>query len=970
MAAEYVELTKEDFEEIFKKLNLTVEEYDNPRSREFQFKIQTPHPLVSVMLYSSLEKSTGISRGVGEDAIRLVFWNNKGNHPIGKGKRIYRVTSRDSVAYRIGKTILNFFEDSNNVNIIDWDYVKAILMEMSKNGYSTSFATSLLESLDRYGKLTDGQLAYVLGEKTPKDRLTMEAQLKAKGWVYDPTFAEDIAPESSRIHLPGATFSPSPGPSPSPSPEPSPSREPGEDEEEGEDQRREAAEENNGVPESVAEPGGEGYKQKQVVKYPGISVISDYPGMNLVPTEGYPYKFPTFNPVQSLTYPFKTEDCNLVIGASTSSGKTICAELLMEETLKLGKRVIYLSPLKSLTQEKYDDWKIRFSRYAITILTGDYTLSEEKKAELGRSHIIVMTSEMTDSRTRRMESENNYWLKEVGLVIVDESHILSTSRGHAVESGIMRFTKINPKARIVFLSATMPNVDQLGAWLKSLNYKETKVIYSIWRPVDLQFHYREYPIVRNRFGGESYQASQEAKKSIAIEIVKSKPNEKFLIFTHDKNTGHGLVRRFQEEGIESQFHNADLDLTERLDVEALFTKREGGLRVLISTSTLAWGRNLPARNVIIVGVHRGLNEVDELDIIQMAGRAGRYGIDDEGHVYLIIPEMTTDAWKETFRNPRPVMSVLRSHQILAFHVLAEIQNRVVTDARTLLAWYSRSLAYFQGEEFSLEDAKGLLDDLEKMEMVINKGTYYALTGLGKVSGWLYYSPYDVYGWYRNFNHLFGTPRFENCPNCRLPFDNPDVFHSCRHCGWEYTKPPVDDLTLSWALTDIPSNDWGYLPRDIQSESDEMKWKLRNRGIQASDAIHFGVAAHKLLNGEELEGILKAHARAIKYDIQRIVQALGLIDSQYGKWEKKEFWKVLPVRINYGIPEEMIELVRLPGIGGVKARKMWDKGIRTLSDVANNTEVMKGIFVPVMVKKLQFEAKRLMAKDAQGSLKTN
>ena len=128
--------------------------------------------------------------------------------------------------------------------------------------------------------------------------------------------------------------------------------------------------------------------------------------------------------------------------------------------------------------------------------------------------------------------------------------------------------------------------------------------------------------------------------------------------------------------------------------------------------------NLPARNVIVVGVHRGLQEVDELDIIQMAGRAGRYGIDDEGHVYLIIPKGTTKAWQKTFKNPRPVASVLRDHRIMAFHVLAEIQNRVITNADTMLKWYSRSLAYFQKEDFTIADANGLMSDLESMEMVV------------------------------------------------------------------------------------------------------------------------------------------------------------------------------------------------------------------------------------------------------------
>src|SRR3972149_254709 len=424
------------------------------------------------------------------------------------------------------------------------------------------------------------------------------------------------------------------------------------------------------------------------------------------------------------------------------------------------KKIIYTSPLKSLSAEKYNDWLKRFPNKKIIMLTGDtlYSNTEREKqmAECKMADIIICTSELLDSCTRRYYSEKYDWLHQIGLLIVDESHILTTSRGSAVEAGVMRFTSINKNARIIFLSATMPNVDELGAWLKTLNGKETKVIYSTWRPVILQFHYKEYPIIRTRFGGESYQAAQEAKKSIAIEIVKSKPTEKFLVFTHDKGIGRSLVKRFAEEGIESQFHNADLDLNERQEIESSFRKRDGGLRTMISTSTTAWGVNLPARNVIIVGIHRGITEVDELDILQMSGRAGRYGIDLQGDVYLIIPEMTTESWKEVFRNPRPVTSVLKSHQVLAFHVLAEIQNKVVTDAKSLLAWYSRSLAYFQKEEFTIEDAKGLLNDLEKMEMVINKETHYILTGLGKVSGWLYFSPYDVYHWFKNFDQLFGT----------------------------------------------------------------------------------------------------------------------------------------------------------------------------------------------------------------------
>ena len=316
----------------------------------------------------------------------------------------------------------------------------------------------------------------------------------------------------------------------------------------------------------------------------------------------------------------------------------------------------------------------------------------------------------------------------------------------------------------------------------------------------------------------------------------------------------------------------------------------------------------------------------------MSGRAGRYGIDPEGHVYLILPQGTTGAWKEIFKNPRPVMSTLNNHHILAFHVLAEVQNRVITDTKTFQKWYARSLAYFQGLEFGLDDCAGLLNDLVKMEMLADRGSYFALTGLGRVSSWLYYSPYDVYGWFKNFKQIFGMTE-------------------------------VDDLSLAWALTDIPTNDWGYIPKEVAGEADEVAWKLRNRGIQPSPAVHVSLAAYKCLRGEDLgAGTLKATARGLRYDMRRINQALELIDSMYAKWEKKELWKIFPTRIQYGIPEEMVELVKIPGIGGVKARKMWDKGIRSLSDVLEKPEAMKALFTPTTIKKIQNDVRNIKQYD--------
>jgi helicase len=593
-------------------------------------------------------------------------------------------------------------------------------------------------------------------------------------------------------------------------------------------------------------------------------------------------------------------------------------------------KIVYTSPLKSLSQERYEGWITRFPDKKVLMLTGDTLYNEKVRAvqmaKAAESDIIITTSELLDSVTRKYESEKNYWLKQVGALIVDESHILTVEgRGSNVEVGITRFSKINPKARIIFLSATMPNVGELGTWLSKLNGKDSKVVHSTWRPVELEMNYIEYIP-----GYYNYEMSQ--KKKLAVEIVKSKPEEKFLVFTHDKNTGRQIVKMLASEGIEAKFHNADLDADERRETEASFENREGGLRVLVSTSTLAWGRNLPAKNVIITGVHRGLNEVDQLDIVQMSGRAGRFGIDTSGHVYLIVPQGTTEEWKEVFRNPRPVKSVLKNHSVLAFHILAEIQNREITDAKSLLNWYSRTLAYHQGEEFTIEDAQALLDDLEKMEMVVNRNSYYALTGLGRVSSWLYISPYDIYNYYKNFSQVFESGN-------------------------------VDDMSIAWAMTDIPTNDYGYTPKDVAKEVEDLIWKLRNRGIKASTAAHFSLAAYKCLTGEEPEeGTLKADMRAIKYDIGRTAQALYLIDEQHAKWERKDFWKTLTSRVTYGIPEEMVELVKIPGVGGVRAKKLWDAGLHSISAVANNRSKLERVFGSDLGVKLYREAKKMAKED--------
>jgi len=890
----FVTLTKEEFEANLPD-NFTI--VNVPNCNEFVYQIPTTNTEVDVRVYSTVDYRTGVTRDIGADAIRVVFWEKTNDRPIGKGKKILRVEGRTSIGQRLQDRIAEFMGTANDQDVVNFEYVRAVLSHNAVNWMD--FAQGLLESLVNYGRLTDGQLAYVLGDLNPKGKPTMEARVLAKDPGFKDQFAESQL-EQAEVDV--LVLGDSTVTIPIEEPEPEPETEPVvnfsfRDDPDGND---------DWLAQSRGTP------------------TAEYPFFN--------YPFETFNPVQSEVLPYADKENNLVIGANTSAGKTICAELLMDVVLLRGKKIVYLSPLKSLTQEKYDDWQKRYPDEKITILTGDYVLSERKKAELADSTIIVMTSEMCDSRTRRMKAEKNYWLKQVGLVIVDESHILSTDRGHAVEAGLMRFTAINHNARILLLSATMPNVAELGEWLTVMNGKPTDVVFSTWRPVELNMNYCEYQVAYR-----DYWTTQSNKMNMVVDIAQSKPNEKFLIFTHDKGTGRRIVKMLRDLGEETFFHNADLDLEDRLDIETKFADRENGIRILVSTSTLAWGRNLPARNVIITGIHRGLNEVDELDIIQMAGRAGRYGIDDAGFVFLLLPEGATEEWRERFMNPRPVRSVLA--HFFPFHVISEIETKTIREPQDLYAWYNRSLLAKQNDEdyFTSHDATELMDRLLNMEMITSDdGRIVKATGLGRVCSWLYFSPQDVYKWYQNFDAYFKNGLYEE---------------------------PERDRFLAWAIGDIPSNDWGYIPKDVQPEAQSFAMPLVGRSIRPTSAIIAAIATYAALTGEEVPDALKSIRRQIVFDIDRIGQALALIDKMHASWNR-DLWETLPLRVKYGVPEEVVPLTRIKKVGGKRALSLYQKGFTTIESISKaKLKDLTKVLTPALAREIKANAKARLLEDA-------
>lgn len=612
----------------------------------------------------------------------------------------------------------------------------------------------------------------------------------------------------------------------------------------------------------------------------------------------------TLNPIQSAVLPYVEAGVNMVVAASTSAGKTVVAEMVMGDALARGGKAIFLSPLRAVSQEKFDDWSDASHPWGdlqVSILTGDYTLTEARKRELSQANVIVMTSEMLDSKTRRMKAEQNTWLLQTMVLVVDEAHLLTMEgRGDALESGLMRFTAQNPHARIVLLSATMPNVDQLGEWLTHLNGRPSVVINSEWRPTELGIHWVEY------HDQWSYQDTEDEKRVEAIGILREYKDDKFIVFVHSKKAGRQLLEELNELGESVEFHSADLDRDRRLDLERRF--RHGSLRVVIATSTLAYGVNMPARRVIVLGVHRGINEVDPIDVKQMVGRAGRVGLDPRGDAYILIPDRNADDVQERFETIGLIQSRINNRDALAFHLTAEVAGGRVETERDAHEWHARSLAAFQGFPYptTLEGVT-FLEQLASIGILSQDDeeaeTTYSATMLGKISSWLYFSPFDVAAWCWNFDRLAKLDRLRNT--------------AC----------------VAWALGNISTGWNSYLPKELARDQADMIQRLRSFGIEIKTAIPPSVLAYEMLLTGSKPGALVSLVRGLQFDSRRVVQAIKMIDEHVLDALGEQYCDQVGVRVQYGCSWQEAELCRLPGIGAKFAAKLISFGLKTVEDVA-------------------------------------
>lgn len=169
------------------------------------------------------------------------------------------------------------------------------------------------------------------------------------------------------------------------------------------------------------------------------------------------------------------EGKSLLVCTPTASGKTLVAELAMVNAILTGKgKAVYIVPLKALGSEKHKEFKRKYPFLKVGMSIGDLDASDP---QLYSHDIIICTSEKLDSLIRHHAP----WLRDVGVVVVDEVHLLNDmSRGPTLEILITILKQMLPKVQLVALSATIGNEVELAEWL------DAELVHDTWRPVELK----------------------------------------------------------------------------------------------------------------------------------------------------------------------------------------------------------------------------------------------------------------------------------------------------------------------------------------------------------------------------------------------------------------------------------------------------------------------------------------------------
>ena len=654
------------------------------------------------------------------------------------------------------------------------------------------------------------------------------------------------------------------------------------------------------------------------------------------------------------------EGKNLVLASPTASGKTLIAELCsLKHVLEKKGKVVYLTPLRALANEKFDEFKKYTSirkadgrRVSVGISTGDFDSGD---SWLGRYDVIVTTNEKADSLLRHRVK----WMDDISLVVADEVHLLNDGdRGPTLEVVLARLMQVNPEMQVLALSATIHNVEEIASWLKAA------YVVTEWRPVTLkegvllheEIQYKDgdarkiekktrdptINLVLNtmKTGGQALVFASTRKNSVNLakkiaahtSEVLSKPIKRTLEHeaekilstgerTHISDSLAGLVK------CGTAFHHAGLAGAHRRLIEDLF--RQGKIKVLTATPTLAFGVNLPARTVVVQDYRRwepgyGYYPISVLEYKQMAGRAGRPKYDKVGEALLIgktadEADYLMDSY--VLARPEKIWSRLAVEKIIRGHVLATIASDFAHTENGIYDFFGKT---FYAHQYDVKAIKSIIAKILKYlydeEMLDISGDDIYATKFGKRISELYIDP------------LSGV-----------------VIRDALRC-----KPAtLTDLSLLHLIAHTP--DMGPVMRPYARELDELSVLMEEHKEELfvevpnewNDQIAYEeflgeIKTAMVLNGwteEVSEEMLLERFRVQPGDLYRIIEnAKWLLHATHELASLLGNREILPLafelgeRVAKGIKKELLPIVKLEGVGRVRGRIMYNAGYKTIEDI--------------------------------------
>ncbi|MCL5889254.1 MAG: DEAD/DEAH box helicase [Candidatus Thermoplasmatota archaeon] len=620
---------------------------------------------------------------------------------------------------------------------------------------------------------------------------------------------------------------------------------------------------------------------------------------------------------------------SVLVSVPTASGKSLIAYYSIIRAAKMGLKSMYICPLKALAREKYEELReIGKGLFNVVLSIGDLDAGTDI---VNRFDVIVCTSEKADS----LMHHNPDYFNEIAVLVIDEIHnIGDQTRGPTLEILCTTARIVNPDIQIVALSATLQNAPQIGQWLNA------SVVKSDFRPVPLE----KFVIFRDKLLNDEFGQVDTLKMGI-YELIKKilfdggqvllflntrKRAEKFAsdiseqmdermfpgdieVISENGDRNAESINRMAKRGV--AFHHAGLNSSVRTFVEENF--KSGRLKVITATPTLAAGINLPARAVIIRDLTRfsdGYSSyISNMEIEQMLGRAGRPKYDTSGEAYIFCPSQgAVDKVKDFFeKGVEPVESAMGKEKIVRFNTLALISNHFCTTIDSLYSFFDSTLYTSQNGEGTLKDyVDQVISYLENYGFIKTKGQILSSEKLGTITANLYIDPETakiLVDMFEETQEDISVPRllYNICktPDIFTLFPNRDDYALLSDFFDEISETPEDEDDIAAGKTALMLLDW---INEVPIYEIEEKFSVGAGDIESrkSSAEWISMAASRLA---------AEFRRELSYPLD-----------------------ILSLRLKEGIRDDIMALISLPGIGRVRARRLYENGFKKPSDIANAT----------------------------------